>query len=96
MQICIKYVCICIFVGVRGFHSRVIFSWVRWSTGLGLFEIFVVVVVVVVFQPEITKSQNKCNDSPLELIFRELRIVRIDPSRHSIIDAEQIIQPSFI
>ena len=45
--------CVLIYIGVRGFHSRVIFSWVRWSTGLGLFEIFVVVVVV--FHPEITR-----------------------------------------
>ena len=35
-------------IGVRGFHSRVIFPWVRWRTGLGHFQIFV---VVVVFQP---------------------------------------------
>ena len=42
------------------------------------------------------KYHTICKDSPLELIFREFRIVRIDPSRHSIIDAENLIQPSFI
>ena len=37
-----------------------------------------------------------CKDSALELFFRELWIVRIDPSRLPIIDAEHVIKPSFI
>ena len=41
-----------LYIGARGFHSRVIFSWVRWRTGSDFFQIFVVVVVVVVFQPD--------------------------------------------
>ena len=42
------------------------------------------------------KIDKMCKDSPLEHFFREFRIVRIDPSRHPIIDAANVIKPSFI
>ena len=47
--------------------------------------------------PECIKQNHTiCKDSPVELFFREFRIVRIDPSRLPSIVERVFIQPSFI
>ena len=46
------------YIGVRGFHSRAIFSWVRWRWDLGLFQICVVAIFRGRKSPDFTKSAN--------------------------------------